>query len=48
MVEGVSLLDVFESANVNVLQLRELMDTLNLYQRGEITLRQAEAKMTGL
>lgn len=48
VVEGVSLLDVFESANVNVLQLRELMDTLNLYQRGEITLRQAEAKMTGL
>lgn len=48
VVEEVSLLDVFESANVNVLQLRELMDTLNLYQRGEITLSQAEAKMTGL
>ena len=48
VVEEVSLLDVFESANVNVLQLRELMDTLNLYQRGEISLSQAEAKMTGL
>ncbi len=48
LVEEASLLDVFESANVNVLQLRKLMDTLNLYQRGEITLSQAEAKMTGL
>ena len=48
VVEEASLLDVFESANVNVLQLRDLMDTRNLYQRGDITLSQAEAKMTGL
>ena len=47
-VEEASLRDILDSANVNVQQLRNLMDTLNLYQRGELTFSQAEAKMTGL
>jgi exonuclease VII small subunit len=39
--------DVLEAGNVDTNAIRILMDTLKLYERGEITLKQAEAKMTG-
>jgi len=47
-VEDLGLGDVLETGNVNISQLELLEDTLSLYQRGEITIQQAEAKMTGL
>ena len=46
-VEALALVDVLEAGNVDTNGLRILMDTLKLYERGEITLKQAEAKMTG-
>ena len=46
-VEGVEVIEVLQSSNANVRSLKVLMDTLRLYERGEITLKQAEAKMTG-
>ena len=46
-VEALPLVDVLEAGNVDTNGLRILMDTLKLYERGEITLKQAEAKMTG-
>jgi hypothetical protein len=46
-VEGMEMIDVLQTGNANVPALRVLMDTLSLYDRGEISLQQAEAKMTG-
>lgn len=46
-VEGLEPIDVLEAGNANVQGLKVLMDTLRLYERGEISLQQAEAKMTG-
>lgn len=46
-VERVGAKEVLHSSNANVRSLKVLMDTLRLYERGEITLKQAEAKMTG-
>jgi hypothetical protein len=46
-VEELSVVDVLEAGNVDTNAIRILMDTLKLYERGEITLKQAEAKMTG-
>lgn len=46
-VEGVELIDVLQVSNADVRAVKVLMDTLHLYERGEITIKQAEAKMTG-
>jgi hypothetical protein len=46
-VEGVEVIDVMQVSNADVQGVKVLMDTLRLYERGEITLKQAEAKMTG-
>lgn len=46
-VEDMEVIDVLDSSNSNTRALKVLMDTLKLYERGEITLKQAEAKMTG-
>lgn len=46
-VESVEVIDVLQAANADVRAIKVLMDTLRLYERGEITLKQAEAKMTG-
>ena len=46
-VESMELIDVLQVANADARAIKVLMDTLKLYERGEITLKQAEAKMTG-
>lgn len=46
-VEGLEPIDVLQTGNANIQNLKVLMDTLRLYERGEISLQQAEAKMTG-
>jgi hypothetical protein len=46
-VEEASLIDVLAESNADAKAIKVLMDTLKLYERGEITLQQAEAKMTG-
>lgn len=46
-VENMEVIDVLDSSNSNARAIKVLMDTLKLYERGEITLKQAEAKMTG-
>ena len=46
-VEGLEVIDVMQVSNADVRAVKVLMDTLRLYERGEITLKQAEAKMTG-
>jgi len=46
-VEDMEVIDVLDSSNSNARAIKVLMDTLKLYERGEITLKQAEAKMTG-
>lgn len=46
-VESLEVIDVLQAANADVRAIKVLMDTLRLYERGEITLKQAEAKMTG-
>ena len=46
-VESLEVIDVLQAANADVRSIKILMDTLRLYERGEITLKQAEAKMTG-
>jgi len=46
-VEGLEVIDILQAANADVRAIKVLMDTLRLYERGEITLKQAEAKMTG-
>lgn len=47
-VEDVTLVDVLESAGLGVQPTKMLMDMLSHYERGEVTLRQAEGKMAGL
>jgi len=46
-VEGATLGDVLEGGKVDTHSIKVLLDTLKLYERGEISLKQAEAKMTG-
>jgi hypothetical protein len=46
-VEGLQPIDVLQAANADIPTLKMLMDLLHLCNRNEITLRQAEAKMTG-
>jgi hypothetical protein len=46
-VEDATLMDVLEASNADARAIKVLMDTLKLYERGEISLKQAEAKMTG-
>lgn len=46
-VEGIELIELLGSSNADSRAIKVLMDTLKLYERGEITLKQAEAKMTG-
>ena len=46
-VEGLELIDVLQVSNADVRAVKVLMDTLHLFERGEITIKQAEAKMTG-
>jgi hypothetical protein len=46
-VENMEVIDVLDISNANARAIKVLMDTLKLYERGEITLKQAEAKMTG-
>jgi hypothetical protein len=46
-VEGVEVIDVLQVSNADARSIKVLMDTLRLLERGEITLKQAEAKMTG-
>jgi hypothetical protein len=45
-VENMELIDVI--SNADSAKIKVLMDTLKLYERGEITLKQAEAKMAGM
>lgn len=44
-VENMEVIDVLDISNANAGAIKVLMDTLKLYERGEITLKQAEAKM---
>jgi len=44
---GLDLSQLLPSVNANTEQLKLLMDTLNLFEKGRLTLRQVEGKMTG-
>lgn len=44
---GLSLQDILPSVNTDTDQLKLLMDTLTLYEKGRLTLQQVEGKMTG-
>jgi hypothetical protein len=46
-VESSDVNDILSVSNADVRAIKVLMDTLKLFERGEITLKQAEAKMTG-
>jgi hypothetical protein len=46
-VESLEVIDVLDISNADARAIKVLMDTLKLFERGEITLKQAEAKMTG-
>lgn len=43
----IDLIELLETGHANADKLRLLMDTLSLYEKGAITLSQAEAKMAG-
>ena len=45
--KGLTLQEVLPSVNANSNQLKLLMDTLSLYEKGRLTLQQVEGKMTG-
>lgn len=45
--KGLSLQDILPSVNADADQLKLLMDTLTLYEKGRLTLQQVEGKMTG-
>ena len=45
--KGLTLQEVLPSVNANSDQLKLLMDTLSLYEKGRLTLQQVEGKMTG-
>lgn len=45
--KGLTLQEVLPSVNADSGQLKLLMDTLSLYEKGRLTLQQVEGKMTG-
>jgi hypothetical protein len=45
--KGLALNEIMPEVNANTDRLKLLMDTLNLYEKGRLTLPQVEGKMTG-
>ncbi|MFM7135798.1 MAG: DUF4339 domain-containing protein [Planctomycetota bacterium] len=45
--KGLALIEIMPDVNANTDRLKLLMDTLNLYEKGRLTLPQVEGKMTG-